>query len=479
MCSYNNLISSIGVVTRNRPDCLQRCVASYAAATRADGRVVRFVITDDSDEQRADQNLSLLRELSATHDVPIWYAGVQEKQQFIAKLVEAGVQADTVLFALNGDDSILKRTGANRNMVYLQTLGEQVLCVDDDTVCRVVQAPESTDAVALRSVDPYELWFFENRQASLAALPEQSTDLLAAHERFLGQRLGDVTPITAYAEHRVLATYSSLMGDCCWSSNARYITTGGATHARLIRSEEAYHRARASREVLLAVTQPTVSVNPVFCMTYSASFDHRQLLPPFMPVGSNQDRLFGKMLKLCYVDGAFAYVPQAILHAPPGERTFQVGYAGQAGLNAIIIALLQNYRFQQDEVLPEQRMVALGSYLCQIARLPLAEFQEMIRSIVHQGMRATIEQLEAWLEERGHTPAFWASDLCQHIERLRRFVDTFEAPIDLLNVAGSRQANLQAQLTIGRFGELLQAWPALVQATQSLAAQGHHLARLL
>ena len=115
----------------------------------------------------------MLRALGATHGATVRYAGLEEKLAWADKLVARGdLPPDVVRFALFGVEPCRYTSGANRNALLLDTVGELTLSVDDDTVCRIAVRPGGgRDGLAVTSDrDPAEYWFFPDRETALASV---------------------------------------------------------------------------------------------------------------------------------------------------------------------------------------------------------------------------------------------------------------------------------------------------------------------
>jgi hypothetical protein len=79
---------------------------------------------------------SLLRSISCFYGVPIRYTGLEEKQNFAEALADCTDAASQVIqFALFGTNSIEPRSGANRNLLLLDTVDRLFFSTDDDTKC--------------------------------------------------------------------------------------------------------------------------------------------------------------------------------------------------------------------------------------------------------------------------------------------------------------------------------------------------------
>jgi len=138
-------IGWIGIPTRNRPAMLSRAVASYVENTKCVGRDIRFVVSDDSDsEQLRKDNVRQLCSIKATYGVDIVYAGWQEKREFAnAMWLSGALPRDVIEFALFGIAGLNTSPGACSNGLLLHTVGDMLLSVDDDTICRVAAVPGS------------------------------------------------------------------------------------------------------------------------------------------------------------------------------------------------------------------------------------------------------------------------------------------------------------------------------------------------
>ena len=85
--------------------------------------------------------------------------------------------------------------------------------------------------------------------------------------------------------------------------------------------------------------------------------------------------------------------------------------------------------------------------------------------------------LETRLREHSGRPEFWADDVRKAIDLVRRTATgkDYIVPGDLGNAHSVDDARRITQEVVAKFGELLEAWPALVEATKRLRAAGHRL----
>lgn len=499
-------IRAVGLITRDRLGAVGRGLASLIRNNESLGRTSRFVIIDDSSEATTRETCrQLLRSLQGRFSVAIAYAGLEEKRNFALAVAELGIPKDVIHFALFGDGSSKVTTGANRNALLLSTIGDTLLSVDDDIVGKVAKAPDSTDELVCTSgVDPTRLWFFPTHDSMLQELEPVDADLLAIHEGVLGNSLAGCISRYSRAEGvrlsqidlgfirdiklgrgRILATHTGLAGDCAWRSRSRYFNLDKCSHERLISSDAAYLAATNSRQVLLATQQTTITSDPAFCMSFCAGYDNRQLLPPFMPVGRNQDKLFGCTLSACFRDSYFAVLPHAVLHLPIEPRAFTPLEAEShinvlLGLNSFLAPTLARFDSNTFSSDSESNLRTLGLHLRAIGTMDMDEFEMYMRAAVLQAETARLAILEERIEKYHDSLESWTIDARSYLSirygALERFTNSMATHEP---ASQAHQTLAQTQRLVREFGDLLHWWPDLVEAARDLRDQGYALAKAI
>ena len=469
-------VTTVGIVTRDRETSLAACLASCLDNCRRHARSPEFVVVDGSVVEESSARAAL-RALAAASDATIRYAGLAEKKRFADALVrESSVSEEIVDFALFGDRRCRLSTGANRNSLLLDTLDTLVFSVDDDTLCRTAVAPALQESVAfLSTYDPTEFWFFPDRRGALEAGRVVETDLLGRTEELLGRPLTDFES-TAGLTGRVAITLPGLVGDSGMGSPRYFLTLSGPSRARLLQSHTAYLSALRSREVLRAVSQPTIAAS-AFCMTPFFGFDNRLLLPPFFPVERNSDGIFGLMVHR-YVKGSHvAFMPWLLLHAPPDPRAFDGDEAWTEAegvkMADILIACIVSHAGSADAG-GAARFQHLGRYLRDLASLTIDDFEAFVNAAQQLRNLAATTLLETRLREHRASPAFWADDVRRTIDALRKTVtkSDYIVPRELRNADDVNSARRLTPQLVSKFGGLLEAWPALVEAARRLRTNG-------
>jgi hypothetical protein len=455
-------LRTLAVVTRDRVPSLVACLTSYLTNAQQFGHAIEVLVADDAQGGSACIKTELKR-LSVRFGTPIRYAGHHQKQQFaLALSEEADVPLSVVRFALFGDPGCDRSTGANRNAVLLDTIDTRVFSVDDDTRCAAVVPPHASlfEPYASSAYDPTEFWFFPDRARLTRDVVFDVVDVFAEQDAWLRRPLAD---------GRVTLTLPGWIGDSAMASPRYYFSLTGPSRDRFMASESAL----LSREVLRCVRQPTIARTP-FCMTTFFGLDHRQWLPPFFPVQRNADGIFGLMLQGCDPQSHTAFLPWALLHVPEPARTFAPDDlwtdATSIRLCDLVIDAVMAHRWRADAVTPEARVADLGQHLGRLGVMRLRDYEARLR-IMHELRRAAFEAvLERTLVIEAATDAWTDTAL-----RLRQAmqVDVPLVPRDLQ----MDDVRPFSQSLIGRFGAVLEAWPALISAARQLRAEGVRLSR--
>jgi hypothetical protein len=467
-------IGAIGVVTCNRTSSLVACLQSFLTNCRCHSRTPDIIVADDPSAAESESVRSALKSLGHGSAQDIRYAGRHERSRFADALAkESGVPPDVARFALFGDRRCARSTGANRNGLLLDTIDSLVLNVDDDTRGEVAMAPGAEDELScFTGYDPTEFWFFPDRTAAVASVSFAEIDILRQHEALLGHAVAECGG-PADSPGRVAVTLHGLVGDSGMRSPRYYLTLSGDSRLRLVSSETGYRSAFHSREVLRTVRRPTVSTGP-FVMTTFFGLDTRVLLPPFFPVQRNSDGIFGLMLQKT-TSHCTGFLPSVLLHAPP-PRTFQPDamWTDADGLQLADVIIDCAFGFDAGAHLPvEARLHRLGRHLRWVGSLGMTEFDAYIRAQQQFRTIAFITALRGQLQAHGGQPHYWAADATRMIERVSTAAcaSDYTAPRDLVSGEDADASRRLAQELVGRFGELLDAWPAIVAAARTLRAR--------
>jgi hypothetical protein len=493
-------ISMIAVPTCDRPDELERCLLSYIHHCKVYGRSVVFLIADNSDDIRSrNETRALLHQLGRETDVEIRYAGLEEKMAFVDALSAHDIPRDIATFALTGLPCGHTRAGSNRNTILLGSLGRLLLSVDDDTICSLgtVSTLSEREIISIGSeINPTQYWFFHDREAAHRFVAPIDADLLAAHEMFLGRRLGavyssavsegitvDMKAICAHllaqlaaGKGQILTTYNGMTGDSGMSSQTSFVFNEGvATKNRMAASPEAMRLALESRELVRQVLSPSIGHGRQGNQTMFVGLDNRVVIPPFLPAFRNQDGVFETTLTQITGDFCSGYVPLSLPHSPHGKRTYIVADCDHISVSEIVAAAIAGCSFGYPDHDVESRYRTLGEELVGIGSLGTGEFSEWLKIVVCGRASAFVTGYEALLTRYGYDPPYWADELERRIENLSRAATESAATVPrefLRSALKSEEAMERTRSIVYQFGRLLSYWPAIVEVTRSLAPDG-------
>lgn len=482
-------IRTIGVVTKDRTALLERVVRGHQAVAARAGQSLEVAVYDDTpDAAQRGQH----RAWAAAHGVR--YAGLEEKRRYLERLGARvpEVPAEVLAYGLGLGDAPGPgtRVGANHNVGLLDAAGACVLSVDDDTTCRVVPTRQD-DTLCLTGVhDPTDFTFYGAQDVALAEAPLVEADLRALHATLLGRSLGALTAAHTTLDHDsasaallrragsatldVRVTSLGLVGDSGMGSPSYYLLLPEPSRRALYAD---YTRHRTTRAVLRAVARPTLSTG-TFLMGPSLGLDARELLPPLLPYGRNQDGTLAVTLRALLPDVLIGHVPAAVEHAPAEARRF-ADDAGWRGLGGTILAdvLMNLIEAAPLGLLPSgaPRFEALGRHLEGLASLPWRELWEMLVLDRAARLASHAGRLQAALDAPPPgAPAAWSEDVARAVEQLRTAgVDPAGAlPAGWHAELGAELAVARVALHVRSFGQLVGAWPRVFAAARALAGEG-------
>lgn len=494
-------LSTIGILTNDRLDVLQRCIASCAENLDRHGRSSEIVIVDDtltnSNKVRIPE---LIREVNRNLIGRVYYAGPEEKHVFSAELIRYGIPEDVCNHLLGTSMRSGSGPGTNRNALLLECAGEQFLSCDDDSICTSVDSREGEQSIDVCPVwNPFEHMIFTNGSSDNSAIePAPTVDMIAAHQQLLGCSLRTMMSLPPQygkgvhsglrsrlvadlldARGRVLVTMSGVLGDPGVTDLFDVMILTGDARTRFLDAWRAFG-SEAMLNSHFAVARPTIAGHgsPLFTTT-TTGFDNRALLPPFLPQGRGEDTFFGQLLSKSRPDSYLGYIPILMEHRPPNRRQFISPWVPT--LSTVMSILIHGCPDPID-LEPSKRLKAIGRHLVDCGAASVSDFVMHLRYVLRRWLVAAIERVERLLEFYRHKPSQWAVELNKWIMDFQRRVaqDDF---LDQISVRNREGLNDTAAGLIQHFardyGEALQYWPDMIMLAKSLGVSGHRLARLV
>lgn len=496
-------ITAIGIPTRGRTGPLHRALTSYLANDVHFGRQSTFIVMDDGESDAAQrENHTMLLDVAAHFDRPLSYASRTQREAYAARVAScSGVPESVVRFAFLGDSRCSFSLGAVRNCLLADTIGERTVHVDDDTICAVHTLPNVDVGVHLTSEhDPNEYWFWDTLEAAIDHSPRSNRDFLGVHEAVLGRSplsilgeavradlpvsLGasvnaDLATMLSHPTARVDLSMAGVIGQLGGPGWHQWrLRTKGSSFGRLIGDEKAYPTRLYSRELTRCPSRLTLT-NSAYCIGCNLGLNNTHGLPPFMPVQPMEDIVFGAMKRALLPQSVSAFVPYSIVHDPRSFRPDQSTHVPMAYYaNRVLRDLV--FHFQHAWPKPQGRPLHhFGAFLIETGHLPPRTFGSFIREIVGAVVVQDIANAQLALMERKSAPEFWKASLRSYVSEAQTLAVTANpaAPSDFSGGETERQTVFQD--IVVRFGELLLAWPAMMDAAVALREAGARMSTML
>lgn len=428
------------------------------------------------------------------------YFGPEERRRLAEEIRAQDAALDPALldFALFGDAAWDFRAGANRNAFLLLQAGTLAVMSDDDESCAYAPPPGADGGVSYSS-RPADMpcFLFLGHQEALDFAGPLREDLVELHEGLLGrtaaEHLSDLLaadqvldfsdaaePLTgALLSHgsRVIATSAGVLGDSGMGSPRSLLFLEGENRSRVVEHAESFRAASRSRFMLSAARRKCVYAGPFFRCGHSG-YDARRMLPPFPPIGRNEDGVWGLLAARCYAPGALAHIPAAVVHRPPETRRFSGADFLNLDLRANDVLSQFIQLLPQTSLFPlsaESALQIIGRQLCDLSEAPRAVFLDALTEARMRILAREMERCDEFLSRYRASPVDWAED----VDRLKSAYGAaagLHAPRLMTDAGrGSGEPVSAAQEYLGRFGRLLCMWPALVEAAQRVASgrSGH------
>jgi hypothetical protein len=464
---------------------LRRGLASFARHLDAHGRPARLLIVDGSREKDHQvENRQIAADLARSGGRTIHYAGADEARTVRERLAAAGASETTLDFALTPGS-----IGANRNLVLLLTAGEHVLMADDDIVCEPWTRDGRSQGIAVWGhTDPQDSEFFASRDDVQHAAAWSSGDLLAGHEALLGHPMPELLTsedppdlgetcghlIAALAEGRgpaVRLTFTGMAGDSGTYCPYSRLFASGPTQARLAASRDVFERALRTREVLRIASRATLTHDPR-CMAGCMGLANQAGVPPFMPVGRNEDGVFGAMLNALDPLALFAHVPVGVVHdssRPPAYEDRSMRSASETRVSELLILLTRAAMQGALDTDPAVRLARLSGTLTELGRLDAGAFAAHVTRVMLDSRAQQLARIEAMVSRTAEYPPYWRSSLEEYRRTLVRSLarPDFFLPIEFQDAGGVDAGFRTVQQFVGGFGTLLASWPQIWQTTMA------------
>ena len=464
--------------TTGKRDCLLKSVEGFARNLANHGRRHPLLLALTGElKDLAPEVFSGFRRLGQDYALPLLASDKESRRDFIRRLGR-DFDPETVGYAfLPHPDGA--GAGANFNAVLLAAAGGLAISTDDDVFCesavprrgRKPCGPEYTE-----DGFPLDFLYAASRESVVAQVEARDIDVIAEHRRFLGARAADILPVALPGDAgTVTVTSPGTYGDSGFGRARTALALEGRSRQTLL--EAGYSEARLSREVLRIAETDLVGPSLHF-MAMQAGYDCRETIPPFLPLGRNPDGFFIFLLRLLRPSSLTAFLGFGFLHDPPERRSFNPESMTdfKPHLSELLMSLALRCRPSSRTAKPKERFAELGGELEASAFLGKGDFVHLLHEAWAKGAAAYAGNLERLLQAHGRTPAAWAKDVNDHLDKV---LEMLREPSLLFGGRGCGLTAEQVRGHAGKYGRLLKIWPDLFDAAAALNREGRGIAETL
>jgi hypothetical protein len=351
---------------------------------------------------------------------------------------------------------------------------------DDDVVAELWSANARSEGLVVGGHTDIREWrFHTSRDTVTSGMLSSPIDITTAHAVALGESLGSllsrsagdveygnacshmITALGSSDQRTVRVTFAGVVGD-----SARYCSHGllfksGPVAEQLYNDAELFDKAVTHREVSV-VTPKLLVTHDMSCSSYCIGIDNTSLMPPFMPLGRNEDGVWESTLTFVDPIALCAHLPWAVRHdsgRPPRYEELMTSARHSRIADFLLFAVTRIAPTTLTTTISD-RMRHLGHLLCDAAALSSDDFRALLMeaklSLLSQAlMRADAQAGGQYPEHWRHAIEAYRRTFLENVQRPDYFL-----PIEFAGESVDRGFERMRQY-IERFGELLIWWPTM------------------
>lgn len=439
--------------THNRSESLLRSIHSLK---KLRGRI-KFVVSNSGKT-----------DVAHAADTDAWEG--ERRQDWIEKLnkkaIEVGIDPELISFAINpemGKNSKVISTGANRNFLLLNLVGKKFISVDDDVIFETykINSEHNRNFIPANEFNHLSTFYFNNKE-ELKIFKENMTpvdlsDFFQTHLLMLqyekeGRRCG--------------LSLAGYFGDSGFQSPRSIFSFDESSIEHLVKDHSTLDTALKSR-ILWRVSDTKKLMETSIVMPICAGFSNDLELPPFFPLGRNQDGAYGYAMSACLDSVFIGHMDIAICHEPLDIRSYDQEFSPlQIRVNDLIALLWIELLNKKNKKSYTTASVHFKEFSEQ------ENFAESIQLIVSDHFIKRAETLDAKinnLKKKSDIYNLWIQLAEKEKEAciISSQNISYMIPIEAISSTDNQlQAILLTKKWIGLYGQLLGSWTAIRQIAQ-------------
>ena len=491
--SRNDMPCRVFVLTCDRPTALDRLLSGLREFPLPPAVESIWIIDDSRSPDSTEENASIIEAQSEGAKVPVMHVDLGIREDLIQHLKTALPECQ------HSVDWLLERSawgtqptyGLARNLALLLSVGKRALVLDDDIIPQAVNPPLAGTGLRFGTANDREAVFYGSRELltqHALPLPESPLGIMLSS---LGPPLAALIPrhlsgheALAGIDGELLDRYGlgsrAVMAQCgSWgdsgTANGNWIANlPTASIQKLLEQGEDLQTLLSARSLWFGYRGPVLS--DYGTMSQMTGLDHTVTLPPYLPAGRSEDRLFGIMLQRLHPDSGVWSEGWAIRHEPLEERARRSELTPQSvqpGLSLLVDWLGREPRDQWG-LSAAQRLADLAQQMRRLANMETVALESLLQQELVSKRSVLLSRCISKLQEASSVSdlpgaSAWQDFLEQSRDQLVSELQTPD-PMPLRTISGdtaneSHLTNLREQGI--QFATALEDWPALCEVAES------------
>lgn len=380
---------------------------------------------------------------------------------------QSGVDEDLAAFALMGDSRVSGVEGAHANYLLLNAGGEPLMLLNS-----VPLVPPGASAVPTH----VPLIFDESTRLLGGVSCEQRTfeAVLGLHERTLGRSPSELAADYIVSDSVKFISVCNHMAGALQLGTGRIVLTAAGPIVDVPRGLRQFVRVDSCKRITAPAVRPwmtqlhsgrNICASPGITLSHDFgvplncfSVDCSEMVPPFPPCGGGGDRVFSRLISLCYPQGFAAHLPWHLQY----DHACRSGTPLSWDVGDLLLCCIEHIASSYSDLDPCTSL-QVGRELTAVGRMTRKEFLHFIRLCISE---LSSVQLRAWNVFRSsHTGNVESSSvLSRWFESWERALGSPSSwmPEELLRTARDTDTAAEIlQSVFAKYGRLLVIWPEL------------------
>lgn len=308
-------------ITHNRKEELIRSIENLNPKLNKQPRQYNLVVSSSGHEtlgpslHQVNKNIHIIE----ANNRELWIKNLQDQCAI------KGINPNIISFALNPsfqkNDVGIVTTGANRNLLILALSGKKFISIDDDVLVEPIRYinEKNPQIIASSTTNPL---FFKSLESNELLREEIEFGQKVSIDDFFDMHIRMLSTIHTETNNKCAASLSGYYGDSGFHSPRLIFSLEDQEILKLTSSNAFFNSSTKSRLVWReSEEEKYLEISPF--MPICAGFNNEIDLPPFFPLGRNQDGAYAYAMAACLENITIGHVNCSVFHDPIEKRTYE------------------------------------------------------------------------------------------------------------------------------------------------------------